>query len=132
MASLDGRVLTLAFANQGPMRNFQSGANADYLRDAISDLLGVDLEVRCEFVAAQGGDAHGVVAHDAAALGSMANPGAGPAAPPPHEGFAPGDEAEAEDPDAPRVVDRSMHGEDAALRLVESELGGRIVGTVGE
>jgi hypothetical protein len=34
----------------------------------------------------------------------------------------------AEDPDAPPAVDRSIHGEDAALRLVESELGGKIVG----
>jgi DNA polymerase-3 subunit gamma/tau len=119
VASLNGRVLTLAFANQGPMRNFQSGANADYLRDAILDLLGVDLDVRCEFVAAQGG----------AGQGSVVTPGAGSSAPPPpHEGFAPGDEAVAEDPDAPPAVDRSIHGEDAALRLVESELGGKIVG----
>ncbi|MCW2572423.1 MAG: polymerase subunit gamma and tau [Frankiales bacterium] len=119
VASLNGRVLTLAFANQGPMRNFQSGANADYLRDAIRDLLGVELDVRCEFVAAQGG----------AGQGSVITPGAGSSAsPPPHEGFAPGDEAVAEDPDAPPAVDRSMQGEDAALRLVESELGGKIVG----
>jgi hypothetical protein len=63
----------------------------------------------------------------------VATPGSGAAtASAPHEGFAPGDEAVPEDPDAPPAVDRSLHGEDAALRLVESELGGKIVGTVGE
>jgi DNA polymerase-3 subunit gamma/tau len=119
VAALDGRVLTLAFTNQGPMRNFQSGANVDYLRDAISALLGVDVEVRCVFAAAQGGPASPT--------------DSGPTAPATvHEGFAPGDEAVAEDPDEPQPPAAARHGEDAALRLVESELGGRVVGTAGE
>jgi len=49
-----------------------------------------------------------------------------------YDGFAPGDEAAPEDPDAPPPPDASLHGEDAALRLVESELGGKVVGRVGE
>ncbi|MBK5305557.1 MAG: DNA polymerase III subunit gamma and tau [Frankiaceae bacterium] len=120
VASLDGRVLTLAFTNQGPMRNFQSGANVDYLRDAISELLGVDVEVRCQFTAAPGAAEVGVA-------GARTT-----TAPPVHEGFAPGDEAVAEDPDEQSSAVPAVDGEDAALRLVESELGGRVVGTVGE
>ena len=41
-----------------------------------------------------------------------------------------GDEAVPEDPDAPPPPE-AARGEDAALRLVEQELGGRVVGTVG-
>ncbi|MCW2723092.1 MAG: hypothetical protein JWN35_13, partial [Frankiales bacterium] len=51
--------------------------------------------------------------------------------PPAYDGFAPGDEAAPEDPDAPQS-DRVLHGEDAALRLVEQELGGKVVGTLGD
>jgi DNA polymerase-3 subunit gamma/tau len=120
VAALEGRVLTLAFTNQGPMRNFQSGANVDYLRDAISELIGVELEVRCVFAAAPG-------------AGGAQAPGAATATGPQvHEGFAPGDEAVAEDPDEAATAGPVPHGDDAALRLVESELGGRVVGTVGE
>jgi hypothetical protein len=49
-----------------------------------------------------------------------------------HEGFAPGDEAVPEDPDAPPPPESALRGEDAALALVERELGGRVVGTSGD
>jgi hypothetical protein len=53
-----------------------------------------------------------------------------PPAPVAHEGFAPGDEAVPVDPDAPPPPDTALRGEDAALALVERQLGGRVVGTV--
>ena len=48
---------------------------------------------------------------------------------PTYDGFAPGDEAEPEDPDAP-APERSVGGEDAALKLVAEQLGGTVVGTL--
>jgi DNA polymerase-3 subunit gamma/tau len=61
---------------------------------------------------------------------------AGPTPPAPaaagrYDGFAPGDEVLPDDPDAPEPPPR-VSGEDAALLLVQSELGGRVVGTLGE
>jgi hypothetical protein len=46
-------------------------------------------------------------------------------------GFAPGDEAVPDDPDAPPPPE-APRGEDAALRLVVDELGGKVVSTSGE
>jgi DNA polymerase-3 subunit gamma/tau len=117
VAAFDGRVLTLSFTNQGAMRGFQSGANVDYLRDAVRDLLGVELEVACAYAA--------VPSAVPSAGGSTTSPTA-------YDGFAPGDEAAPEDPDAPPPPDPVLHGEDAALRLIQSELGGKVVGTRGD
>jgi DNA polymerase-3 subunit gamma/tau len=116
---VSGRTLTLAFAHPAIMRQFQGRVGADVLKEALQAVLGADLEVAC----------------------TSGPAGHAPAAPPPgrqvrppvdqpHDGFAPGDEAVPEDPDAPPPPDAGR-GEDAALRLVEQELGGRVVGTVG-
>ena len=56
--------------------------------------------------------------------------GPAPQAPPAYDDFAPGDEAVPEDPDAPPPPEE-VRGEDAALRLVQSQLGGRVVSTSG-
>ena len=52
--------------------------------------------------------------------------------PTPYEGFAPGDEAVADDPDEPTPAGPVLHGDDAALALVQSELGGKVVETSGD
>ena len=130
VVSVETHTLTLSFAHAGTMRAFQSGASPDFLKDALMEVLGADLQITC-------------VAGDAPAAGP-ARPGAAPRsagpptgaptaslAAPAYDGFAPGDEAEPEDPDAPPPPDR-VRSEDAALSLVQSELGGRVMKTIGE
>ncbi len=64
----------------------------------------------------------------AAAAAAGARRPAVPPPPPAVDGFAPGDEpADDDGPAAP-----AERGEDAALRLVEQALGGRVVGTIGD
>ena len=110
VASLDGRTLTLAVTTAALIRQFQMGINVDVLRESLQAVLGLDVQIAC------------VVAGDPL-------PAAGrPAGPPAREGFAPGDEAVAEDPDAPRA-ERQVSGEDAALALVADQLGGTVVRT---
>jgi DNA polymerase-3 subunit gamma/tau len=114
--SLQGSRLTLAFTHAPVMRQFQNGVSADVLKDALQASLGIALDITC-------------VVNEGAAV----EPAAGAAPPrPATEGFAPGDEAAPEDPDEPAMPDPGLHGEDAALRLVENELGGKVVGTRGE
>jgi hypothetical protein len=84
------------------------------LREALSETIGADLDVECAVVGAA------TAAPTATARAAAAPP------PPAYDGFAPGDEAAPEDPDAPQPA-AAANGEDAALRLVESELGGRVV-----
>ena len=113
--SVEGRLLTLAFTRPGNQRALANGANTEFLQDALKQVLGVDLDVR------------GVV------VGEAAQPLPAPGRPvartaPTYDGFAPGDEAEPEDPDAPRL-ERQVAGEDAALKLVADQLGGTVVGT---
>lgn len=113
--SVEGRVLTLAFTRPGNQRALSNGANTEFLQDALKQVLGVDLEVR------------GVVVGEAAAAPEAQRAGKPPAAS--YDGFAPGDEAEPEDPDAPKP-ERQAAGEDAALKLVTDQLGGTVVGTI--
>jgi DNA polymerase III subunit gamma/tau len=125
VASLAGRTLTLAFRHAPLMRQFQSRAGVDVVQEALQEVLGADLDVACST---------GQPDHvPAAAAPAMPGVGPPPSQPPPvHEGFAPGDEAVPEDPDAPPPPESALRGEDAALALVERELGGRVVGTSGE
>jgi hypothetical protein len=113
--SLQGSKLTLAFTHAPVMRQFQNGVSVDVLKDALQVSLGVALEIVC------------VVSQDAAAQSPSRQ-----ASVQPSDGFAPGDEAAPEDPDAPPPPEAARNGEDAALRLIESELGGKVVGTVGD
>lgn len=120
VAQVSGRTLTLAFRHAPLMRQFQGRAGVDVVKEALQEVLGADLDVVCT----TGTD--GPAASESKTGGPR---GAAPAAV--HEGFAPGDEAVAEDPDA-RPAGPQVRGDDAALRLVQQELGGRVVGTVGE
>ena len=94
------------------------------LREALQETLGAALDLKC--VLHESLSAHAHPSHPA--------PGGGrtPPEPPPEEtGFAPGDEAVPDDPDAP-PAERAPRGEDAALRLVVDQLGGKVVSTSGE
>ena len=45
VASFDGRRLVLALGNPGVLANFRSGAHADFVQQALIDVLGVDAKV---------------------------------------------------------------------------------------
>ncbi|MDX6198843.1 MAG: polymerase subunit gamma/tau [Actinomycetota bacterium] len=109
--TLQGTRLTLAFTHAPVMRQFQNGVSADVLKEALQASLGVSLDIAC-------------VVQDGAA-GTAVSPDVSP---PAADGFAPGDEPTPEDPDAPPPPDAGRHGEEAALRIVESELGGKVLG----
>jgi DNA polymerase-3 subunit gamma/tau len=115
-----GRTLSLGFSTPTLAKQFKDSVNIEVLREALSEAIGADLDVDCTVAGA-------------AAVAAPATAGSGPSAPAPaYDGFAPGDEAAPEDPDAPAPPNAVLHGEDAALRLIESELGGKVVGTLGE
>jgi hypothetical protein len=113
--ALTGSRLTLAFTHAPVMRQFQNGVSVDVLKEALQASLGLALEISC--VVNDGGSA------DVASVENAA---------PVTDGFAPGDEPVAEDPDAPPPPDAGRNGEDAALRLVESELGGKVLDNDGD
>lgn len=118
VAQLSGRTLTLAFRHAPLMRQFQGRAGVEVVKEALQEVLGADLDVVCSLGTAD----HAPAAPAPAGRQALT-------APAQHDGFAPGDEAVPEDPDAPPPPDSALRGEDAALALVERELGGRVVGT---
>ena len=116
---LAGRTVTLAFTTAALLRQFQSSTNTDVLKEAFQAVLGADLDIACTVAGAPA---------TPATSSNLASPT--PAAPA-KDGFAPGDEEVPEDPDLPRPA-RADSGEDAALKLVQQQLGGRVVGTRGD
>ncbi|MDT7544481.1 MAG: polymerase subunit gamma/tau [Actinomycetota bacterium] len=118
-----GRTASIGFSTPTLAKQFSEGVHIEVLREALIAAIGADLDVQCTVA--------GAAAAAPQTLSSEPQPPAAPA-PTAHEGFAPGDEAAPEDPDAPAPPDAVRHGEDAALRLIESELGGKVVRTVGE
>ena len=122
VASVEGATLVLAFQHAPILRQFQAGTGPDVLKEALQAALGAALALRCVL--------HDSLApHDPAARSA---PVAAAPAPPQESGFAPGDEAVPEDPDAPPPAEsgaRAGDREEAALRLVETELGGKVMST---
>jgi hypothetical protein len=117
VASLTGRTLVLAFQHAPILRQFQSSTGPDVLKESLQASLGADLEVTCVLHESLGGH-----------IPPAAKRGSPVAAQP---DFAPGDESVPEDPDAPTVPD-PVRGEDAALELVKTQLGGTVVSSTGE
>lgn len=115
---LEGRTLTLAFAHAAIQRQFEGRTGVEVLREALKATLGAELEIACT-----------TVSPSSTASSSASAPPLRAAA---VEGFAPGDEAVDDDPDPTKPSGEPVRGEDAALRLVEQELGGRVVGTAGD
>jgi hypothetical protein len=120
VASVDGRTLVLAFQYPALLRQFQSGVGPDVLKESLQAALGADLDLRC-------------VLHESLASRPAVAPQQGSPPPEPEHpsGFAPGDEAVPDDPDAP-PEERAHRGEDAALRLVVDQLGATVVSTTGD
>ena len=133
VAALEGRRLSVSFPTPTLARQFSEGVHVEVLREALAGVLGAHLDVVC----VSGGQppdgpagpgARGPDPGGRRPAGPRPGTGTGgPAGPPTHEGFAPGDEAADDDGSAP-----PERGEDAALRLVQQALGGRVVGTIGE
>jgi DNA polymerase-3 subunit gamma/tau len=118
---VQGRRMQLGFSTPTLAKQFQEGVHIEVLREALLASVGADLEISC----AVSGAATTTPAPAAAAPA--------PAPPPPaYDGFAPGDEVVPDDPDAPAPPESMLRGEDAALRLVEQELGGRVMGTLDD
>lgn len=108
---VSGRTLVLGFLHAPILRQFQSSTGPDVLREALQASLGADLEVTC-------------VLHSS-------HTGSPAAAVRPGTEFAPGDEVVPEDPDAPPPPE-GPRGEDAALELLRSQLGGTVVSSTGD
>ncbi len=113
VAALDGTRLSVSFPTPTLARQFSEGVHVEVLQEALRQVLGADFAVVCVSGAAGPPAAGGAR--------SAARPA--PAAPPP----APVHDAQPDDAELP-----SERGEDAALRLVEQALGGRVVGTIGD
>ena len=112
---LSGRTLTLGFTTPALVRNFQMGTNEEVLKEALREVLG--LEADLELTAGASAPPPPAQAQHAA-----------PPPPPAYEGLAPGDEIEPVDPDEPEP-ERGPVGEDAALALVQDQLGATVVRT---
>ena len=115
--AISGRRLQLGFSTPTLAKQFQDGVHIEVLKEALISAVGADLDIAC------------TVAGAAAAPPAPDAPAAPVAGPPPYDGFAPGDEVAPDDPDAAPAPGPVLHGEDAALALVQSELGGKVVGT---
>ncbi len=120
VAQVTGSTLVLAFQHAPILRQFQAGTGPDVLKEALQETLGAGLDLRCVLH-------ESLAPHDA----GPRTPSAAPAPPPVETGFAPGDEAVPDDPDAPPEAS-APKGEDAALRLVVDQLGGKVVSTTGD
>ena len=122
VTGLEGRTLTLAFTTPTLARQFQEGVNVDYLREALLAVLGTDLDVVC-------------TSGTAPAAGPASRSGT-PDPAPAWSGFAPGDEAADEEPEPEHrngaLPPALVRGDEAALKLVQDQLGGRVVETSGD
>jgi DNA polymerase-3 subunit gamma/tau len=122
VASVQGKVLTLSFTRTGNERAFTTGAGADFLNDALNKVLGATFEIRSMVGAAPLTPA----APPSAPAAAPAAAPVAPSAPPAYEGFAPGDEIEPIDPEEPEP-ERAVAGEDAALALLQDQLGASVI-----
>ena len=124
--AVTGRRLQLGFSTPTLAKQFQEGVHIDVLKEALMASVGADLDVQCT-VAGAAPPAPSATPTAAATAAPPAAP-----APPSYDGFAPGDEEEPVDPDAPAAPGAELRGEDAALALVQSELGGKVMETRDE
>jgi DNA polymerase-3 subunit gamma/tau len=105
VASFDGRRLLLTLGNPGVLANFRSGAHADFVQQALIDVLGVDARVDVTGDDATGSDATGSDASAPASDDRSAWPGVGASSagsPSDAQGAPPRDGSRAH---APQVVD---------------------------
>jgi DNA polymerase-3 subunit gamma/tau len=143
VASLDGNVLTLAFANEGKRRGFTSGGKEVVLREALKEILGVDW--RIDAVLDNGGSGQGgrptPPTPEPGDWGASASPPP-PAPPEPRERRAPeppptsatgivppppGPMDEADEVDPEGDADAGMEAALTGMALIERELGGKVI-----
>ncbi len=120
VASVSGGALHLTMPAAGMARRVVEPANADLLRAALKEVLGVDWAIRCE--AADGGEGTGAPQRPAP---RRANAGKGPVSdldPPPDEEDIPDDYGDELDP-AARLAVRDP--EEMAIELLTSQLGAK-------
>ena len=125
VSGVEGNRLVLAFQHAPILRQFQASTGPDVLREALQATLGTAFDLQCVLHGSLPAHNH---THPHPAPGGA--PAPAPQAPPAYDDFAPGDEAVPEDPDATPPPE-AHRGEDAALRLVQDQLGGRVVSTSG-
>jgi DNA polymerase-3 subunit gamma/tau len=129
VVGVENGALQLAMPSAGVARRVLEPNNADLLRAALKQVLGVDWVIRCE--AAGPGPAGAGSASSRGPLngpsggGGRGAPAAAPAdaAPPPEEEDIPDDYGEPTDPDAPVAAVRDP--EELAIALLSAELGAR-------
>ncbi|MFL6052933.1 MAG: DNA polymerase III subunit gamma and tau [Actinoallomurus sp.] len=138
VASLQGEVLTLAFANEGKRRGFTSGGKDAVLRDALKEILGVDWRIDAVLHGGSGQASRpappppdpggwGAPAAPPRETRTTPSPAAAPVpppspVPPPPE---PVDEADEVDPegDADAGIEAALTG----MALIEQVLGGKVI-----
>ncbi|WP_285577171.1 DNA polymerase III subunit gamma and tau [Actinoallomurus iriomotensis] len=147
VASLDGNVLTLAFANEGKRRGFTTGGKEVVLREALKEILGVEWRIDAVLDNGGGGGRQGPPQPPPDTGGGWgASAPAQPPPPPPRQqehrppeppptapapsGFVPPppgpmDEADEVDPegDADAGADSALTG----MALIEQVLGGKVI-----
>ena len=111
VVDVTGRTLRLSIATAPIARQFESGVNPDVLREALREVLGVDWAL--EIVVGAGGPAPTATGTAAYAAG----------------GFASGDEAADDDSEGSERGDRPS-AEDAAMALLKTGLGAKVIGEV--
>ncbi|MCO5970095.1 DNA polymerase III subunit gamma and tau [Actinoallomurus soli] len=142
VASLEGQVLTLAFANDGKRRGFTTGGKDVVLRDALKEILGVDWRIDAILAGGSGQGARPAPPPpDAGGWGAPAvspreprtpSPSPSPSAPvppppptpvpPPPE---PVDEADEVDPEGD--ADAGSEAALTGMALIEQVLGGKVI-----
>jgi len=147
VVGLEGTLVTLSYAIPSMARRLTDGVNSEILVEALGDVLGGRWRVEAitgGAGGAGGAGAGGMVAGIAGGGGGMvagsragraAAPGSTPVArqQPPATGFDPGDEAvpdDPEDPDDPEPPRPAVHGEDAAVALLQSHMGATVIGRI--
>lgn len=117
VASVGGGALHLTMPAAGMARRVVEPANADVLRAALKEVLGVDWMIRCD---AADGAAPGRGAPQSGSRGPQPRGPLSDLVPPPDEDDIPDDYGEQMDPDVPRVV---RDPEEMAIELLTSQLG---------
>ena len=132
VVGVESGVLQVAMPSAGMARRVMETANADLLRAALREILGVDWTIRCQAV---GGSPHaagpprgatGGPPSASPARGGSGGPAAEPIPPPPDpepDEEIPDDYGEPPDPSATPAVVRDP--EETAIALLSSELGAR-------
>lgn len=131
VASVSGGALHLTMPAAGMARRVVEPANADLLRAALKEVLGVDWVIRCDAADGQGGSSSGP------ARGAQGGPSGGSGGirggqprgpvsdliPPPDEEEIPDDYGDDVDPSAPRAAVRDP--EEMAIELLTAQLGAK-------